>query len=234
LSQEFPDQPKITKGAILVIKYNSKGIIIDSNTVPLIFQYNPETLTRTIFPLDHEEIFQKNGKKQYSSSMVELINLSVEFDAADQLEQPNQHEYIAKKGLHPTLAALESIMHSQNPDNITSPVILFIWGSNRIIPVWLDNLKITEEAFDSNLNPIRIRLEIDMRVRDLLQLKKGSLGSAIYKKHLENRKTLARVFNDNKENHEQLNHMFQNIHQYTAIEKSKLKKSEQKKGYRSI
>jgi hypothetical protein len=231
LSQEFPNRPKIAKGAIIVIKHNSKGINIDSNTVPLIFQYNPETLTRTIFPLNHEEILQKNGKKQYSSSMVELINLSLEFDATDQLEHPNQHEYIAKKGLHSTLAALESIMHSQYPDNVTSPVILFIWGSNRIIPVWIDNLKITEEAFDSNLNPICIRTEINMRVRDLLQLKKGSLGFAICKRHLENRKTLARAFNDNKENHEQLKHMIQNIDQYAAIEKPK---SNPKKGIQKI
>ena len=169
-------------------------------------------------------ILQKKGKEQYSNSIVELINFSLEFDATDQLEQPNQHEDIAQKGLHPTLAALESIMRSQSKTgDIMSPVVLFLWGSNRIIPVWLDNLKVNEDAFDSNLNPIRVRIELNMRVRDLSQLTKGSLGYAIYIRYLENRKMLTRVYSENKENRELLQQMSQNIQQYAAIEKPQSK-----------
>ena len=115
-------------------------------------------------------------------------------------------------------------MHSQSKTgNIMSPVVLFLWGSNRIIPVWLDNLKVTENAFDSNLNPIRVRIELNMRVRDLSQLTKGSLGYAISTRYLENRKMLIRVYSENKENRELLKQMSQNIQQYADMEKPQSK-----------
>src|SRR4030043_2460487 len=88
-------------------------------------------------------------------------------------------------------------MNSQSKTQ-ASPVVLFLGGPNRIIPVWLDNLKVTEEAFDPNLNPLRVKIELSMRVRNLSELKRGSFGYTICASHLDRRRMHARLYNENK------------------------------------
>jgi len=222
LSPEFPGRPKTVKGAIVALRPNSKGTIIDPNTPTFIFQYNPETLTRTVSSSNSEEVSQEEGKKRDANSIVELINLNLEFDATDQLEQPNQHRDFVEKGLHPALAALESIMYSQSKtENPTPPVVLFLWGPNRIIPVWLDSLKVTEEAFDPNLNPIRVRIELNMRVRDLSEFKRSSSGYAICASHLDHRRMLTRLYSESEINRGLFEQVSRSIQQYLAIEQKK-------------
>jgi len=229
LSPEFIGRPKTVKGAIVALRPNSKGII-DSNTQTFIFQYNPETLTRTISSLNNGEVSQEEGKKRDANSIVELINLNLEFDATDQLEQPNQHRDVVENGLHPALAALESIMYSQSKtENPMQPVVLFLWGPNRIIPVWLDSLKVTEEAFDSNLNPIRVRIELNMRVRNLSELKSGSSGYAICASHSNHRQMLTRLYSENGINRGLLKQVSRSIRQYLALEKAQSKKQNKKR-----
>jgi hypothetical protein len=228
LSREFPGRPKTAKGAIIALRPDSKGPI-DPSTPTFVFQYNPETLMRTVSSIIGEEP-QSKGKKPVANSIVELINLNLEFDAADQLEQPNQHLHFVEKGLHPTLAALESIMHSQSEtDNPTPPVVLFLWGPNRIIPVWLDNLKVTEEAFDPDLNPIRVRIELNMRVRDLSELKEGSLGYAICTSHLDHRRMFTRLYSETGINREFLEQVSSSVQQYLAIGRSQSKERKKKR-----
>ena len=41
---------------------------------------------------------------------------------------------------------------------------MFIFGPNRIAPVRITELSITEDAFDSHLNPIRAKISLGMRV----------------------------------------------------------------------
>lgn len=227
---ESPIQPRTLKGAIVALKPNSKGTYVNPDTPIFIFQYNPETLTRTISSLNSEEASQVEGKKPGTNPIVEQINLSLEFDTADHLERPNQHKDSVQHGLHPTLAALESIMHSQSEtENPTPPIILFLWGSNRIIPVSLESLKVAEEAFDPKLNPIRVKIELNMRVRDFSELKKGSTGYAIYASHLDRRRMFTRLYGENKINHELFDQVSRSTRQYLAMEKPQSKKQNEKK-----
>ena len=41
---------------------------------------------------------------------------------------------------------------------------LFIWGYKRVLPVRLADFSITEEAYDINLNPIRAKVSLSLRV----------------------------------------------------------------------
>ncbi|MFZ1842719.1 MAG: hypothetical protein WAU40_06095, partial [Nitrospira sp.] len=41
---------------------------------------------------------------------------------------------------------------------------LFVFGQNRVIPVRVTEFSVTEEAFDPNLNPIRAKVSLGMRV----------------------------------------------------------------------
>ena len=38
---------------------------------------------------------------------------------------------------------------------------LFVFGPKRIVPVRITELSITEEAFDTNLNPIRAKVSLN-------------------------------------------------------------------------
>ncbi len=95
MSPEFTGRPKTVKGAIVALRPNSKGII-DSNMQTFSFQYNPETLTRTISSLNNEEISKEERKKRDANSIVELINWTLEFDATDQLESQISTETLLK------------------------------------------------------------------------------------------------------------------------------------------
>lgn len=196
MSSEFPRRPKTVKGALMALRSGSR-IFIDPDASTLVFQYNPETLMHTFSSPNDEELSQTEGKGN-DSSIVELLSLTLEFDAADQLEQPEKNRGVVENGLHPALAVLESIMCSKYKiGNRLPPVLVFLFGRNRTVPVWLDSLKVVEEAFDPNLNPIRVKIELVMRVRALSEFKKGSLGYAICAGHLNRRRMLAKIYTQN-------------------------------------
>ncbi len=51
-----------------------------------------------------------------------------------------------------------------------SPLTLFVWSKSRVLPVRLTEFSITEEAFDPNLNPIRAKVSLGMRVLNVNDL----------------------------------------------------------------
>ncbi len=95
----------------------------------------------------------------------------------------------------PILSALEEILYppsSQLVDNqrlaergtlsiipMQSLLVLFVWSKNRIIPVRLNSLSVVEEAFDSQLNPIRAKIHLEMRVLSVSDLGFGHKGGTL-------------------------------------------------------
>ena len=85
----------------------------------------------------------------------ETITLTVEIDAADQLEQGDP--VTVANGLHPALAALETMLYPTSASVIVNdalslvgtievipldgPMTLFVWGPTRVLPV-----RLTSEA----------------------------------------------------------------------------------------
>jgi hypothetical protein len=47
---------------------------------------------------------------------------------------------------------------------MSSNLTVFAWGSHRVSPVRLTSIEITEDAFDPQLNPIRAKVSLSMRV----------------------------------------------------------------------
>ena len=66
----------------------------------------------------------------------------------------------------------------------------FHWGSKRIVPVRSTSLRISEETFDQNLNPVRARIELCMRVLRHSDLKQGSLGYNACRSHINQKNSL--------------------------------------------
>ena len=138
---------------------------------------------------------------------VETIKVEVEMDATDQLQYPSQYPLAVKYGIHPQLAQLEMLV---NPTVETlmaddamanagtleiipleQPLTLFVWSSSRVIPVRLTEFSITEEAFDPNLNPIRAKVSLGMRVLSVDDLGFENPGGRMFMSYLTTKETLA-------------------------------------------
>jgi hypothetical protein len=108
----------------------------------------------------------------------ESFRLDVEIDATDQLESGDG--LTSTFGIYPQLSALEMLLYPKTLTVIANtillatgtmevvpveaPFTLFIWGLKRVVPVRLTEFSITEEAYDTGLNPIRAKVSLGLRV----------------------------------------------------------------------
>lgn len=172
----FPGSPRLLKGGIVLIDPNTSVV-----QRIIVMQYNPDTLNRT---LQVQGVGNEGGDRQEALRLkgppIETIKLDAEIDATDQLEFPEQNSSTAELGIFPQLAALETIVYPgsgqlQNNNSqarmgvleiapMETFLSLFVWSKNRILPVRLTEFSITEEAFDTSLNPIRAKVSLGMRV----------------------------------------------------------------------
>ncbi|MGH6644740.1 MAG: hypothetical protein ACRED3_18800, partial [Bradyrhizobium sp.] len=138
---------------------------------------------------------------------VETIRLEAEIDATDQLEFPNENPVAAASGIAPQLAVLEALINPSVDELLTvaaqaaggtleilppeAPLVLFVWGKNRVAPVRVSDISITEEAFDPVLNPIRAKVSLGLRVMSTDDLGFTHRGGTIFLSYLRTRETLA-------------------------------------------
>ncbi|RCJ29431.1 hypothetical protein A6770_22125 [Nostoc minutum NIES-26] len=198
----FPGSPRLIKGAIVGIdSFNSLASVI-------IFQYNPDTLTRTLQPQtmsgeggDRSEVTRLKG------APIETIKLDVEIDATDQLERAESKAI--SLGIYPQLSALEVLIYPKSSLVIANTVLLaagtievippagpftlFIWGRRRVLPVRINEFSITEEAYDVNLNPIRAKVSLGLRVLSYSDLSITHPGYYQFLSHQVLKETMARV-----------------------------------------
>jgi hypothetical protein len=197
----FPGSPRLVKGGLALLD-PAKGTVL--KILPL--QYNPDTLTRTLQIKgagaesgDHIEALRLKGPP------VETIKVEAEVDATDQLEMADG--LATQAGLHPVLAALETIVYPTSAHLIAnnaeassgsleilpaeSPVTVFIFGPKRIAPVRITEFSITEEAFDVALNPIRAKVSLGMRVLSVDDVGFDQKAGNLYMTYLQGKETLA-------------------------------------------
>jgi hypothetical protein len=174
----------------------------------IVMQYTPDTLTRTLQAQgtgtdsgDRSEVLRLKGPA------VETLKLDAEIDATDQLEVSNPATL--QSGIFPQLSALETILYPTTATLLSNhamassgvleilpmeqPLILFVWSTSRIVPVRITDFSITEEAFDTKLNPIRAKVSISMRVLSVSDLGFDHRGSSIYLAYQRVKETFAKV-----------------------------------------
>jgi hypothetical protein len=193
--------PRLIRGGIILVDAQTSAVL---RIITL--QYNPDTLSRTLQIKgagseagDHLEAMRLKGPP------VETIKLDAEIDITDQLETGDAQA--AALGLHPQLAVLELIVYpssSQLQANNSeakagtleiapteAPLTLFVWSTNRILPVRLTEFSITEEAFDAALNPIRAKISLGMRVLSVDDLGFDHRGGNLFLSYLQQKEQLA-------------------------------------------
>jgi hypothetical protein len=188
----FPGSPRLIKGAIIGLDpVNPLASIV-------VFQYNPDTMTRRLEARsmggeggDRSEAFRLTGPPK------ETITLSIELDAADQLEEA--HPLAVASGVSPALSALEMLIYPKSATVIANaalaqlgnieiippeaPLTLFIWGPTRVLPVRVTGFSITEEAYDTILNPIRAKVDLSLYVLSYADLKLIHPGYNLFLAH---------------------------------------------------
>ncbi|MEW6494487.1 MAG: hypothetical protein AB1589_18520 [Cyanobacteriota bacterium] len=189
----FPGSPKLPKGAIVAVDSSTNRIVS-----AVTFQYNPETLTRTLQPqVAGGEEGAKVEALRLEGAPVETIKLDVELDATDQLEKAQINA--VELGIYPQLSALETLIYPQSTQVVSNmqklergmiemvpmeaPMTLLVWGYKRVLPVRLTDFSITEEAYDVNLNPIRAKVSLSLRVLNYNDLPWGKQGAKLFLAH---------------------------------------------------
>jgi hypothetical protein len=165
--------PLLVKGAILVLEPNT-GIPLST----INFEYNPETIKRSLKPQSVGDQPDRTEVLRLKGPPVETISCDIEIDATDLLAA--QDPATMSFGIAPQLSTLELLVYPSSAVLIANEVLsligtieilpmssnltLFAWGTNRVTPVRLTGIEISEEAFDPQLNPIRAKVSLSMRV----------------------------------------------------------------------
>ena len=206
-----PLRPNLQKGALAVYPTHTPG---SQPTSMIIFQFNPESMRRSLAhrappaPSSGNTGAAKEDVLRVAGPPVETITLSVDLHAADQLAEPDENAAVAEHGLHPALATLELLMYPPtltatsieeqaeagqvqiNPADL--PLVLLIWGKSRVVPVKLTSFAISEDAFDTRLNPISAKVELGMQVLSYMEFTDSSIGRDAFLAYQKAKEDLAR------------------------------------------
>ena len=186
----FPGSPRLIKGGIVLVDPSSGRVL---RVISL--QYNPDTLTRS---LQVKGVAAEGGDRSEALRLkgppVETYKLEAELDATDALAAGEPGA--VARGLHAELAVLELLVYPSTAqlrqlDNQASagvlevapmetPLTLFIWSQHRIVPVRITELSVTEEAFDPQLNPIRAKVSLGLRVLSVDDLGFRHRGGSLF------------------------------------------------------
>jgi len=117
---------------------------------------------------------------QYVTTHSESLGFEIRLDATDKL---NEGDRITEQlGIAPQLATLELMAQPKSESVLGAlveqllpggfsftctdkpPMILFIWGRKRVLPVNINSMTITETEFHASLEPIRATVEVDLTV----------------------------------------------------------------------
>ncbi|MBV6696783.1 hypothetical protein KV557_06535 [Kitasatospora aureofaciens] len=181
----FPEAFTPVRGGFVLVDPD-RGTVL--RTIP--FQYNPDTLTRTLTPQgignepgDRLEVLRLKGPAQ------EQFRFDAEFDATDAPEK-------YPDGLHPVLSALELSMYPtvqqlRHEDALArngqievapmeSPLLVLVLGPRRVVPVRITEFTVTEEFFDQALNPVRAKVGVSVRVLTVDDLGHQHHGGVLY------------------------------------------------------
>jgi hypothetical protein len=195
----FPGSPRVLKGAIVgVDPLNPLASVV-------VFQYNPESLERTIRPKVAGEGAAQGEVLRLSGPPEETIAVDIMLDATDGLETGDA--IAVANGVAASLAALEMLVYPKSALVIANeilaaigiievippeaPLTLFVWGPKRVLPVRITDFSITEQAFDPALNPILAKVHLGLRVLTYQDLGIASVGGALSLAHQVTKEVMA-------------------------------------------
>ena len=194
-----PLSPKILKGGIVLLDSDTSAV---QKIIPL--QYNPESISRSLTP-KRMAVGEQSDALRLTAPPEEIYTLDIELDATDFLEVKD--DQAIENGLQSALSILETIVYPKSSELIANnelaasgaleiipiegPLMLFIWSKNRVMPVQITTFTIAEEAFDVNLNPIRAKIGLALKVMTVDDLGFDHKGGSLYLAYQKQKEQLA-------------------------------------------
>ena len=159
--------PKLLKGGLVVLAPGGGAV---RSTIAL--QYNPDTLTRSyqVQGVGGDGGGERAQPFRLKGPAVETIKLEAEIDATDQLRVPRPatptrwpsasrrssrrsrrwSTRASPSCRRTTRCAASGTLEIVPPE---APLVLFVWSTQRVVPVRVTDFSITEEAFDAGAEP---------------------------------------------------------------------------------
>lgn len=199
----FPGTPRTLRGAIVAVDPKSPL------SRAVVFQYNPDAVTRSLRPRSAAQEQQVGASDAHRlwGAPVETVTMTVELDATDGLETGDPVS--ATTGVASQLAAMELLLYPSSALVIANtalllagtieilppagPLTVLVWGPGRAVPVRVESISITEQAFDTALMPIRASVELSVQVLSYNDLPVTDPGFALFLVHQVAKETLATV-----------------------------------------
>lgn len=199
-AQQEQQKSKLLKGALATVGTKSPPPV----TIP--FQYNPETLTRSLSPRMVKPEADRLERLRFAGAPEETLSVEAEFDSVDASGVADAS--LRSMGVYPQLSALELLVYPPL-DQVNqvvqqgsagalvlayapAPLTLFIWGERRVVPVEITGYTIVEQFFDHYLTPVRATVGIQMRVLSYTDLHPDSPGYAQFIAYQRGKEEMAR------------------------------------------
>lgn len=182
--------PRLSKGAIVSVD----ALTSKSTVIP--FQYNPDGVTRSLQPSMGAPAAQggRAEPSRFFGAPVESIEVTLRLDATDDLERGVAPGVVS--GVSPRLSALEMTLYPSSASIVQrtslaalgtieilppeAPYLLFAWGPDRVVPIRIESLQVTEKEHDPTLNPIYAEVQLKMRVLSYNDLPPTHKGHSIF------------------------------------------------------
>lgn len=193
--------PRLVKGAIIGVD------IFNPIASVIVFQYNPEKVTRTLQAQGSGEGGARAEAMRLKGAPIETIKMDVEIDATDQLEKGDGQT--ASLGIYPQLSALEMLVYPKSRLVIANTVLMalgtleilppigpftvLVWGLKRVVPVKVNEFSITEELHDDRLNPIQAKVSLGLRVLSYNDLSLTNPGYYLFLAHQVTKEVMATI-----------------------------------------
>lgn len=207
---EFPGRFKVQRGALVVYPNYTAG---SQPSAVIRFQFNPDTMKRTLAhrappaPGQGSSGAAKEDVMRVGGPPIETITLTVDLSASGALEEPDTNDKTSPHGLHPALATLELLMYPPTLDAQTIldkaeqgevqispadlPLVLLLFGKSRVVPVKITSFSVSEELFDSMLNPIAAKVDLGVQVLTYMEFPLKSVGFSAFMAYQQVKEKLA-------------------------------------------
>lgn len=160
-----------------------------------VFQFNPDSLVRSLRRREGRETSGSADPRRIYGAPSETISMTIELEAADAFVGQKYPDIAAQLAelellLYPTsasVAANDDLLDQGTIEILPAegPLLVLSWGSRRSIPVRLESLQITEQAFDPWLCPVRATVEVSLQVLSYNDLLRGDRGRSQFRTYHE-------------------------------------------------
>ncbi len=184
----FSNKPKILRGAFVEygLSLPPLFVVFQFNPVQLTrnrsLTYSASSSGQTAgqrgslrdFHKQYDDL-KKLQEEQVVTVQEEVIGFELRLDASDKLDEGDT--ITEQFGIAPQLSTLELMVHPKEESLIgkalggfsltckpNPPMVLFIWGRKRVLPVNINSLNITEMLYSPDLNPIRATATVNLTV----------------------------------------------------------------------